>query len=283
MKNIGIVGIIVLFAVILGYGIFFSQKTAPDATGVLPTPTNAQALTSDKTTNVTGEMVDYFQGIKGYYATPDEATLPDAGYPGVVMIHEWWGLNQQIKDMADTLAKEGYQVLAVDLYKGTMARSQEEAKTQTSQLNQTEALENLKAAVAFLREKEAPKIASLGWCFGGGQSLQLSTSGEKLDGTIIYYGNLTSDTAKLKNIQWPVLGIFGQEDASIPPAAVNEFEAALNRLNIQNSITIYPGVGHAFANPTGQNYAPEETKDAWSKTLLFLDTNLGEKPTPTAF
>lgn len=261
----------------IGYGLFLSQKTTRLSTAS-PTPTNAQALTSDKTTEIKTEEVDYFQGIKGYYTAPTEP----GNYPGVVMIHEWWGLTDQIKDMAEQLAKEGYQVLAVDLFKGSVAQTPEQARSQTSSLNQEEALDNLKTAVTFLRGKNAAKIASLGWCFGGGQSLQLSLSGQQLDGTIIYYGNLVTDRPKLQKLKGPVLGIFGDKDTSIPSAKVQEFETALNDLNIKNSITIYPGVGHAFANPTGQSYAPVETKDAWTKTLLFLEQNLKEKPSPEA-
>jgi carboxymethylenebutenolidase len=261
--------IIVVIALTAGSGVFFWQKQATSSTST-PTTTNAAALTSDKTIEIKTETVEYFQGIKGYYAAPADPGT----YPGIVMIHEWWGLNDHIKSMADILAKEGYQVLAVDLHKGTVAKTPEEARALTSILNQEEAIENLKAATAYLRDHDAPKIASLGWCFGGGQSLQLATSGESLNATVIYYGTLTADKTKLANITWPVLGIFGDKDVSIPPAKVEEFQTALNALNIKNSITMYPNVGHAFANPTGQNYAAEETRDAWTKTLLFLKENL---------
>lgn len=277
MKQVWFLPIIVVLAAAIAYGAYFWQKSPHIAASTIPTPTNSQALTSDKQTKIKSEMVTYFQGIKGYYAVPDEPKAPIDGYPGIVMIHEWWGLNDQIKSMADTLAKEGYQVLAVDLFKGSVAKNPDEARTQTANLKQDEALSNLRAAVVFLRDKNAVKIASLGWCFGGGQSLQLAISGERLDATVIYYGNLVTDPSKLRSITWPVLGIFGETDTSIPPARVREFESALKALNITQSITIYPGVGHAFANPTGTNYAPQETKDAWAKTLLFLEENLKEK------
>ena len=118
------------------------------------------------------------------------------------------------------------------------------------------------------------KIASLGWCFGGGQSLRLALA-EKLDATVIYYGNLVTNEDDLSRINWPVLGIFGEQDQSIPVTTVKEFESSLNKLGIKNSINVYPGVGHAFANPSGASYAPEATQDAWKKTLeIFLDTNL---------
>ena len=117
------------------------------------------------------------------------------------------------------------------------------------------------------------RAESLGWCFGGGQSLQLAVN-EPLDATVIYYGNLVTDEKQLLKIGWPVLGIFGDKDTSIPVSSVNEFDASLDKLKITNEIYIYPGVGHAFANPSGMNYAPEQTRDAWEKTLAFLDKNL---------
>ena len=130
-------------------------------------------------------------------------------------------------------------------------------------------------SIAFGRKnKNAHKIASLGWCFGGGQALSLALSGENLDATVVYYGNLVTDQQRLSKIKWPVLGIFGDKDTSIPVGTVNEFRNSLTVLGIKNSIYIYPGVGHAFANPSGQNYSANETKDAWQKTLKFLDENL---------
>jgi len=213
--------------------------------------------------------VNYFDGAKGFFAEPKT----QGNYPGVIMIHEWWGLNDNIKDTAKLLASEGYIVLAVDLYDGKVAQNQTEARQYTSSLNQTKAIENMKAAKEYLRSKNAQKIASLGWCFGGGQSLQFSLNDE-VDATVIYYGRLTDDKTQLSNIKWPVLGIFGEEDTGIPVASVNAFDAALDSLNIENEIYIYPGVGHAFANPSGMNYAAEETKDAWDKTLAFLEKNL---------
>jgi carboxymethylenebutenolidase len=111
----------------------------------------------------------------------------------------------------------------------------------------------------------------LGWCFGGGQSLQLALNTERpLAATVIYYGTLVTNQTELAEITWPVLGIFGAEDQSIPVDTVNQFKAALDANAVTNEIYIYDGVGHAFANPSGGNYAPEETTDAWDKTLAFL-------------
>jgi carboxymethylenebutenolidase len=132
----------------------------------------------------------------------------------------------------------------------------------------------MRAAAAYLRDQGATKVASLGWCFGGAQSLQLALSGEDMGATIIYYGRLATTTAALAPIEWPVLGIFAGADQAISVESVNQFDAALDQLSIVNEIYIYPGVGHAFANPSGMNYAAAETQDAWGKTVAFLRKHL---------
>lgn len=216
------------------------------------------------------DAVEYFPGAKGYFVRP---TAPGS-YPGVVMIHENRGLRPEILQTAETLAKEGYLVLAVDLF-GGVAEDQDGARALTSAFNQATGTANMRAAAAYLRAEGAEKIASLGWCFGGRQSVELAISGEKLDATVVYYGGgMATTTQKLAPIKWPVLGIFGDQDQAVPVEAIKSFEASLNTLGVENEIHIYPGVGHAFANPSGMNYAPEETMDAWNKTLSFLDTHL---------
>jgi carboxymethylenebutenolidase len=213
--------------------------------------------------------VAYFDGAKGFFARP----AAQGDYPGVVLIHENRGLRPEIRQMALQLAKSGYQVLAVDLL-GNVVETQTEARALTAAFNQKNGIENMRAAIAYLRSKGTEKIASLGWCFGGAQSLQLALSGEPLDATVIYYGRLATSTAVLSPIKWPVLGIFGGADTSISVESVNQFQSALDRLSVQNEIHIYPGVGHAFANPSGMNYAPVETADAWEKTIAFLAESL---------
>lgn len=235
---------------------------------------NSQMLEKENGFEIFASEINYFENVKGFFAEPKEA----GSYPGVVMIHEWWGLNDNVRDMARQLAAEGYMVLAVDLFEGNVAATPDEALSQINSLNQERAVENMNAAVSYLKERGATSLASLGWCFGGGQSLQLALAeGTALDATVIYYGNLVTDEAELAKIKWPVLGIFGAEDQSIPVDTVNAFDEALDRVGTENEIYIYPGVGHAFANPSGMGYAPEETKDAWEKTLAFLAKNLSDK------
>jgi carboxymethylenebutenolidase len=232
-------------------------------------PSNA---TSTEQEGLERSSVNYYGNATGYLAYPKNGT----DLPAVIMIHEWWGLNQNIKNMAEQLANEGYAVLAVDLYDGEVATESSRASELAGSVrnNPDEAIHNLNAAVehvASLQTVNSSKIASLGWCFGGGQSLQLALNTERpLAATVIYYGTLVTNQTELAEITWPVLGIFGAEDQSIPVDTVNQFKAALDANAVTNEIYIYDGVGHAFANPSGGNYAPEETTDAWDKTLAFL-------------
>lgn len=231
------------------------------------------------------ENVVYYDDTSGYLVYP-EITSAQGGnesaskLPGVIMIHEWWGLNDHIKNMADELSKEGYAVLAVDLYNGNVATSPDEAMSLVSgaRENQNQSNSNMLAAVDYLKSLDnvdSSKIVSFGWCFGGGQALQLALNADAtspMAATVLYYGNLVTDQQELAKIKGPVLGIFGSEDQSIPVSEVREFEEALNANNITNDIYIYEGVGHAFANPTGESFAPNELKDAWQKTVEFLNS-----------
>jgi carboxymethylenebutenolidase len=222
--------------------------------------------------------VSYFEGAKGYLVFPVRQENNASKHPAVIMIHEWWGLNNHIKDMANLLAEEGYVVLAADLYNGKVAADPNEAGklVQSVRANQENAITNLKAAVKYVSSLpivDKSKIASIGWCFGGGQSLQLALNSQDqpLAATILYYGTpLVVEKSELSKIKWPVLGIFGDKDQAIPLKQINQFKAALDEIGITNEIHIYPGIGHAFANPSGDNYAPKETQDAWEKTLSFL-------------
>src|SRR3989344_9370124 len=228
-------------------------------------------LDSGSQTQIVSKDLEYYPGAKGYFVKPEAL----GSYPGVVMIHENRGLRPEIKATAEQLAREGYLVLAVDLYNGKTAETQEEARSLSPNFNQETGTANMKAAAKYLRDQGAVKLASLGWCFGGRQSVELSISGEKLNATVVYYGGgMATTTDKLSPIEWPVLGVFGDQDQAIPVEKVKEFENSLNTLGITNEIYIYPGVGHAFANPSNANHASAETEDAWQKTLLFLKNNL---------
>src|ERR687886_1834852 len=221
--------------------------------------------------------VNYFDSSSGYLAYPSAAAAGKK-LPAVIMIHENRGLNDYIKSTANTLAREGYVVLAVDLFKGQVAQTSEQAQQLASfaRSNPDVTISNLQAAVNYISSLpfvDSSKIASIGWCFGGGQSLQLALHSEQhpLVATILYYGTpLVTDKQQLSKIKWPVLGIFGDKDQAIPFSTIQQFKAALDGTGITNEIHIYKGLGHAFANPSGTNYAPNQTVDAWQKTLAFL-------------
>ena len=242
--------------------------------------TNSISTTGQTTQNQT---VTYYENASGYLVyplsnLPNNASVATEKLPGIVMIHENRGLNDNIKSTADILAKQGYVVLAVDLFQGQVTADPNRARELSSDVgnNPGVAIENMKSAVAYLSSLQnvnASRIASIGWCFGGGQSLQLALNSEDhpLAATIIYYGQVVNDTGELSKIRWPVLGIFGDKDQAISVDSVRAFEKALNETGVTNQIHIYPGVGHAFANPSNENYAPQETADAWMKTLAFLD------------
>ena len=247
------------------------------------TVTNASQLSGSlnigKNVNLQNKTVEYYPHSQGYLVYPVASNdTVSKKLPAVVMIHEWWGLNKNIKDMADLLAREGFVVLAADLYKGQVANTTQRAMdlVQTVRNNQSSTTNNLQSAVKYLSSLpnvDNAKIVSLGWCFGGGQSLQLALNSKEhpLAATILYYGTpLITDKSSLSSIKWPLLGIFGNKDQSIPLDEINQFRISLNQSGVKNEILVYNGVGHAFANPSGVNYAPKETEDAWEKTLSFL-------------
>ena len=230
------------------------------------------------------KTVTYFGGnTSGYLVYPNQNQSGEkVKLPAVVMIHENKGLNEYIEESANLLAKNGYVVLAVDLFNGEVVTNNQERSgelTGAIRENPGIAIENMKGAVNYLRSLDnvdPSKIASLGWCFGGQQSLQLAINSKDypLAATVIYYGRLTNDSQAISNITSPVLGIFGGKDQSISVDSVMQFQKALNDTGITNEIYVYPNVGHAFANPSNDNYAPTETADAWKKTLDFLSRNL---------
>src|SRR5829696_7009605 len=252
-------------------------------------PMNSSSQNSS--TPLENKTVNYFGNASGFLVYPTTTTTSSIKnnttpnnnntFPAVVMIHENKGLNDHIKNMANLLAKEGYVVLAVDLFNGEVTTDQKRASELTQSIRDypDASINNLKGAVkylSFLQNVNPERIASLGWCFGGQQSLQLALNSEDhpLAATVIYYGRLVTEPETLSQIKWPVLGIFGDQDESIPVPTVEQFEQALTQNGITNEIYIYQGVGHAFANPSGENYAPNETQGAWHKTVSFLNKYL---------
>jgi carboxymethylenebutenolidase len=206
---------------------------------------------------------------------PGDAAEP---LPGIILIHEWWGLNENIKAMTRRLAGEGYVVLAVDLYGGVTADTPERAQALMAALlaEPDAARGNLRQAYDYLEKYAlAPRIGSIGWCLGGGWSLQTALLyPEALDGMVMYYGQIVADSAQLATLRMPVLGFFGAEDKSIPVREVQDFREALLSLGKNAEVLIFSGADHAFANPSGGNYNERAATESWNKTLEFFERNL---------
>lgn len=247
--------------------------------GDRPTPTAIAQV--EPAVAVNAEAVDYATAdgstVTGYFVSPQDQAKP---LPGIIAIHEWWGLNENIKAMARRLAGEGYQVIAVDLYGGQVAEAPDKARqlVQMVSENPQTAKENIRLAYQYLVEqKQAPTIGSIGWCFGGSWSLQTALLyPQELDAAVIYYGGQIGEvtTEELEPLEVPILGIFGEEDSSIPVATVEEFESTLDSLGVPTEFHIYENAGHAFANPSGDRYVSEAAADAWEETTEFLARHL---------
>lgn len=253
-----------------------NMTIAHQADQPLPSPIIAQSPKIE----VKGKSINYGeirnQTFTGYISRPVNNNKP---LPALIVIHEWWGLNDNIKAMTDRLAGEGYIALAVDLYNGKVADNPEEAKELVTQafFNSKELKENIQQAYQYLENTEkAPKIGSIGWCFGGLWSLNTALFfPNQLDATVIYYGgNLETNANKLKPLEMPILGIFGSLDQNPSVEVVKKFEETLKSLDKSVEIHLYEGVNHAFANPSGKNYNAKAAEDAWQKTTAFLAKNL---------
>lgn len=225
----------------------------------------------------TGKAVTYKSGnetVTGQLYTPSGK----GPFPALVVIHEWWGLNDWVKDQASKLADQGYVTLAIDLYRGQVATTADEAHQLMRGVPQDRAQKDLLAAYDYLASQPSvkkDKIGSIGWCMGGGYSLDLALAQPKVAATVINYGHLVSEDDTVKKIQAPVLGIFGAQDKGIPVDSVRKFEKDLKAQGKDVQIVIYDDAGHAFENPNNkEGYRAADAQDAWKKTIAFLARNL---------
>ncbi len=221
--------------------------------------------------NLTGQTVDLKtadgKNFKAYVSGPEDAKA------AVLIVHEWWGLNDHIRGQADILAKQGYRALAIDLYGDKVTSDAAMAGKLMGEVDQTQANAKLKAALASLK---APgrKLATLGWCFGGGESLQATlTDPSAVSATVIYYGLMVTDVPTLKTLNGPVLGIFATRDKWISPDKVSAFEQAMKDAGKSLDVHNYDA-DHAFANPSAPSYNSAAAQDAWQVTQEFLAVNL---------
>jgi carboxymethylenebutenolidase len=196
----------------------------------------------------------------------------------LIVIHEWWGLNDWVKEQASKLSDQGYVTLAIDLYRGKVATTPDEAHQIMRGVPEDRAKRDLHAAFEFLASQpnvRKDRIGAIGWCMGGGYSLDVALQESALAADVINYGHLATDTESLKKINAPILGIFGAQDKGIPPADVKKFAEALENMGKKIEIKIYEDAGHAFENPNNrEGYRPADAADAWQRTVNFLASTL---------
>jgi len=237
-----------------------AAEAAPEAALIEQTPAYGEGARSN---------------LVGYLAMPQDAAEP---LPGIIVIHEWWGLNDDIKAVTRRLASEGYVALAVDLYGGKVAKTPEAANALMIDLygDPDAVRRNVQQAYDYLEKYAlAPRIGTIGWDLGGGWSLQTALQYPgALDAMVTYYGPILLDRDKLSPLNVPVLGFFGAQDETIPVRDVQAFRATLMELGKNPEVLIVPRVGHAFASPSSPAYNKPAADEAWTTTLAFLERNL---------
>ncbi len=213
--------------------------------------------------------------VYGHFAFPSDMIEP---LPAVIIIHEWWGLDDTVRAAADRLAAQGYIVLALDLFAGRTADDIGGARSLMLEVveDQASATENVEQALAFVVETAgAPGVAALGWGLGGSWALNTAIlAADDLDAVVLFYGQVSDEPERLQPISAPLMGFFGEEDRGVSAADVRAFESALEALGKRAEITILPGAGHGFANPANRNYDPELAAETWGRTLEFLAAEL---------
>jgi carboxymethylenebutenolidase len=245
----------------------------------LITLTSAALIYHRASPSVKTQVVQYKSGdesVSGFLALP-EGKGP---FPAIIVIHEWWGLNDWVKTNAKKFADKGYLVLAVDLYRGKVAGDGdvELAHELMRGLPEDRALRDLQAAFSYLvsrNDVQHDKIGCIGWCMGGGYSLQAALNIPELAASVINYGRLVTDTEMIDKINCPILGIFGGKDNGIAVKDVEAFKAACLKAGKSITVQIYPKSGHAFMNEdNARAYNAADTKSAWGKTFAFFEQNL---------
>lgn len=254
------IGIIVVVLIAIGAGVVIGDSQAFEGAGDVA---NVEYPAADGTTLV------------GYLAQPEG----EGTFPAVLMVHEWWGLNAELTEMADILAEQGYIVLAPDTYRGRVATTVPGALTLRLSADEARVDGDMQAAFDYLvalPNVDPARIGVMGFCYGGGVALRHAVANESIAGTINLYGDTIADPddfGALLTSGRPVLGIFGEEDNQIPVSEVEDFRAALEAAGIPHEVTIYPGVGHAFVNP--ETISGGAAQAAWAQILDFWAETLG--------
>jgi carboxymethylenebutenolidase len=227
-----------------------------------------------------GRTVHYFPAdaaTAGYLAVP----AAPGPHPAVILIHEWNGLVDRVRQVADDFAGEGYVALAADMYSGRTGRNPQEnrALVDETMADPERLIANLDAAVTFLQRRDdvTGRVATIGWCYGGGVALSYALGGRHHDGTAIFYGRLLDDPDRLRRLDHEIYGTFAGQDRMIPPEAVDRFVATLREIGIDNDVHIYDHVNHGFWLHVDQK--PEVRKapalDAWQRLKAYLKRVLG--------
>jgi len=228
--------------------------------------------------DISTSMVDFPGGNSTKNATGFLVTPKQTGtYPGVIVIHEIWGLVDHIKDVASRFAREGYVALAVDLFDGKVVSKLDEGRALREKFSEEKILGDLNGAFNYLKSLSnvnPNRIGSVGFCMGGGLSLLLACHNPELAAPVIFYGRNPTPVDLVKNLQCPILGNYAGADMAITESDINLLKEALSKYGKKFDIKVYPGAPHAFFNDTAQSYRPEAAKDAWERTLAFFKTQL---------
>ena len=266
---------------LLGCGPGSDDSTTTPATGPGDSPEATKPATPDTATQraVVSDRLPYGEVdeelVYGHFVFPSDMIEP---LPAVILIHEWWGLNDTVRAWADQLAAEGYIVLAVDLYQGKTASSPAAARELMTSIveNPDAATANIQSAYEFVTETAgAPRTGAVGWGLGGTWSLNTAMMfADELDAAVVFYGQVISDEGKLRPVSAPLLAFFGDKDRTVSSESVAAFEKSLQRLRKNYEIEMYPGIGTGFSNPTNNNYNREAADDAWQRMLEFLELHL---------
>jgi carboxymethylenebutenolidase len=260
-------GILILFVILV---VFLVGSIAVD-----------YALAGDRLDALTNETIPGVNGgpnVRAYVAKPAGA----GPFPAVIMIHEFWGLNESIVSKANLLAEEGYLVIAPDTFRGSTTSWVPRAIYQVISSKPENVNADLDSVYAWLESQtdvDPDRIAIAGFCYGGRTSLVYSLHNNRLAATVIFYGSPETDVEVLKNLPGPVLGIFGGADQSISVDQANAFDAALTQAGVPHEITIYEGQPHAFVHNAEGIKAGGAQGEAWDQMLVFLDENLKDTST----
>jgi carboxymethylenebutenolidase len=223
------------------------------------------------------EMVSFAgngENVDGYLARPDG----DGPFPGVIVVQEWWGLNDNIKDIARRFAGEGFAALAPDLYHGKVAEEPDEAQKAMMALDQNRASTELTKGADWLASQpftQGKGIGAIGFCMGGGLALTLACDSNHIKAAAPFYGGNPTPIDKVANLQGPVFAVYADHDAWANDAVRESLEEALRQHGKQFETKVYPGTEHAFFNDTRKEvYREEAAKDAWQKVLALFRENL---------